>query len=89
MNTNSNSIEILLNKEDIIQDQIDDIIVDLIRARKKKNYTQMDLSENTGIPQATISRLESFRTIPTLTVLLKLSNALGLSFSLRQVGELK
>lgn len=87
MDDNRISIEHLLSQENSIQDQIDDLILELIRARKKNQITQIELSSSTGIPQATISRLETFRTIPTLQVLLKLSNALGLCLSLQRSNE--
>ena len=69
-------IENKLQEEDFVQDQIDDIIAELIKERKKKRITQVDLSKMSGIPQTTISRLESFSSVPTLQVLIKLSIAL-------------
>ena len=54
--------------------------------REKKKLTQMDLSHKSGIPQATISRLESFRSTPTLQNLIKISNALDLSLFVKQNG---
>lgn len=79
---NKISIESMLENDDDVQNQIDDIIVSLIKERKKKKLTQAQLSEVTGIPQATISRLESFASTPTLQVLIRLSNALGLYLSI-------
>lgn len=76
------SVENNLKKNDSIQDQIDDIILELIKERKKQNLSQTKLSQMTGIPQATISRLESFATVPTLYIVIKLSNALNLTLSL-------
>lgn len=76
------SVESNLKKNDSIQDQIDDIILELIKERKKQNLSQTKLSQMTGIPQATISRLESFATVPTLYIVIKLSNALNLTLSL-------
>ena len=73
-----------LNKENIVQDQIDDLILELIKERKKMKITQTMLSKMTGIPQTTISRVESFSTIPTLTVLIKLSAALKMSLSFQK-----
>lgn len=81
------SIGNLLGSDTSIQDQIDDLIFELIRERKRHRITQVELSNLTGIPQATISRLESFKSIPTLQVLIKLSNALGLSLSLGKQGS--
>lgn len=88
MSTEKISVESYLKKEDVIQDQIDDIILELIKERKKNKITQVQLSKSTGIPQATISRLESFNSIPTLQILIKISNALGLSLSLKSFGEI-
>lgn len=68
-----------LNTKDVIQDQIDDLIFHLIKTRKKNKITQMKLSQMSGVPQTTISRIESFSTVPTLSVLLKIANALELS----------
>jgi predicted transcriptional regulator len=80
------SIEKCLNKDDNIQDQIDDIIFLLIRERKKQKITQTELSKMTGVPQATISRLETFATVPTLYIILKLSNALNMKISFDRGG---
>ena len=83
-------IEDYLDLKDVIQDQIDDLIFGLIKARKKNKITQIKLSQMTGIPQTTISRVESFSTIPTLQILLKIANALGFSLVLtRNVSEVK
>lgn len=68
-----------LNTKDVIQDQIDDLIFHLIKTRKKNKVTQIKLSQMSGVPQTTISRIESFSTVPTLSVLLKIANALELS----------
>lgn len=72
-----------IRKTDIIQDQIDDIVLELIKARKRSMITQTELSVRANVPQTTISRIESLRTIPTLQMVLKLSNALGLSLYLK------
>lgn len=75
-------MEDYLNTKDVVQEQIDDLIVDLIKARKKNKITQVKLSQMTGIPQTTISRLESFNTIPTLQILIRIANALDFSLIL-------
>lgn len=79
---NQFSIGQYLESDTSLQDQIDDLIVELIRVRKKNRITQVALSVQTGIPQATISRLESFKSIPTLQIIIRLANALGLSLNL-------
>jgi transcriptional regulator with XRE-family HTH domain len=58
----------------------------LIRDRKKQKITQTELSKMTGVPQATISRLETFATVPTLYIILKLSNALNMKISFDRGG---
>lgn len=79
---NQFSIGQYLESDTSLQDQIDDLIFELIRVRKKNRITQVALSVQTGIPQATISRLESFKSIPTLQIIIRLANALGLSLNL-------
>lgn len=78
------TMEDYLNTQDVIQDQIDDLIFELIKARKKNKITQIKLSQMTGIPQTTISRIESLNTIPTLPILMKIINALNFSLVLNK-----
>ncbi len=78
------SMEDYLNTQDVIQDQIDDLIFELIKVRKKNKITQIKLSQMTGIPQTTISRIESLNTIPTLPILMKIINALNFSLVLNK-----
>jgi transcriptional regulator with XRE-family HTH domain len=82
MNMVNLSVEKKLNSDTKVRDQIDDLVIRIIAERKKQQITQTILSQLAGIPQPTISRLESFRSIPTLEVIIKLSNALGLSIYL-------
>lgn len=62
--------------------QIADIIYQIIEERKKQNITQIKLSDMTGIPQTTISRIETFISTPTLPILIKIANALQLKITL-------
>lgn len=82
MKNDISSIELLLQEVDPIQDNIDDIILQLIKERKRKKITQIELSKMTNIPQATISRLESFNGTPTLPILMKIVQALGFTLVL-------
>lgn len=86
MKENEISIENYINAKDDIMDQIDDLILELIKQRKKIGITQTQLSTRTGIPQATISRIESFSSIPTLQVILKISNALNMKLVFKKAG---
>lgn len=78
------SIGNIIESDTTTQDMIDDLIFELIRERKKRKITQVELSEATGISQVTISRLESLRSIPTLPILITLASALGLSLTLKR-----
>ena len=68
-----------LEKADPIMDQIDDLVFDLIKARKKAKMTQKELAELAGIPQPTIARIETFSCVPSLKTLVALANKLGFS----------
>ena len=71
------SVEKYIEENTFVQDQIDDIILELIKERKKNNISQTELSKRAKVPQTTISRMESFRTVPTIQVLIRISNAMG------------
>ena len=45
--------------------------------RKEKNMTLKDLSEKTGLTGGLLSKIENFRTVPSLPVLVNIANALG------------
>ena len=59
-----------------------DIIQALIEARKRKGITQKELSEKTGITQADISRIENGSRNPSLAMLKRLANGVGMRLKL-------
>lgn len=59
-----------------------EIVGKLMAARDRKGLSQRDLSEITGIPQKTISRIESGKDVPKLQTLFKLSEALDLELTM-------
>ncbi len=59
-----------------------DIIQALIEARKQKGITQKELSEKTGITQADISRIENGSRNPSLAMLKRLANGVGMRLKL-------
>ncbi|MEH7215749.1 helix-turn-helix transcriptional regulator [Priestia megaterium] len=59
-----------------------EIVGKLMAARDRKGFSQRKLSEMSGVPQKTISRIENGIDIPKMQTLLKLANALELQFSL-------
>lgn len=54
------------------------LIEQLIRYRKSKKITQADISENTGIQRPNISRLESGKYNPTLDMIVRVADSIGL-----------
>lgn len=55
-----------------------DIIQAMIDARIKQNITQVELSKRTGITQADISRIENGTRNPSLSMVKKLADGLGM-----------
>ncbi len=55
-----------------------DVIRAMINARKQQNMTQEELSRRTGITQADISRIENGTRNPSLNMLKRLAEGLGM-----------
>ncbi len=53
----------------------------IAKARKSKNISQQELSRMTGIIQADISRIENGKANPTINVITRLADALGISLN--------
>ena len=78
-----------LKKEyDALQPEYD-LIQAMIDARKKQNITQKQLSEMTGITQADISRIENGTRNPSLSMLKRLAEGLGMRLKLEFVPNKK
>lgn len=52
-------------------------------ARKEKEITQKELSEKSGIPQKTISRIESGKDYPNIRTIMKIAKSLDKKIELR------
>ena len=59
-----------------------DLIQALIDARKTQNLTQKELSERTGITQADISRIENGTRNPSLNMIKRLADGMGMVLKL-------
>ena len=57
------------------------IISTMIKRRDSLGLTQRDLATMCGIPQSSVARIESFKTMPKLDTLLKLMHPLKLKLS--------
>ena len=66
-------------KSDIeIAEELTSLISSIIAKRNELGMSQRDLAAECGLPQSSVARVESFKTIPKLDTLLKLMRPLGL-----------
>ena len=67
------------NKRNIEEvEVIASIVGAVIQQRNELGITQRDLAMLCGIPQSSVARIESFKTIPNLDTLIKIMRPLGL-----------
>ena len=57
------------------------LVADLVAERKRQGLTQQMIAGRTGMQVPNVARFEACRTIPTIPILEKYANALGLSVS--------
>ncbi len=62
------------------------IVMAMIEGRQRKDLTQKQLSETTGITQADISRLETGTANPSLRTLKRLAAGLGMKLKLEFIS---
>lgn len=83
------------NIKSIDQDASDDIeeaeqlayiISTVIDRRKKLGLSQRDLAKMCNIPQSSIGRIESSKTIPNISTLINIFKHLGLSFTITEIN---
>ena len=63
-------------------DELTSIVSAMIDKRTALGITQRELAQLCGLPQSSIARIESGRTIPKLDTLLKIIHPLGLKLKL-------
>lgn len=63
------------------------IIQAMINVRKEQNLTQKELSERTGITQADISRIENGTRNPSISMVQRLADGLGMRLVLQIVPK--
>lgn len=68
----------------LVLEQIDSIILQLLKYRKKSGLTQEAVAKKAGLSRSTISRIESFSLSPDLKTLISICNVYGISLSLTQ-----
>ena len=64
-----------------------EVVRAMIKARTVQNLTQKDLAEKTGINQANISKLENGNMNPSLKLLKRLADGLGMNLRIEFVPK--
>lgn len=64
-----------------------EIVGKLMAARDRKGLSQRALSQQTGVPQKTISRIESGKDVPKIQTLITLADALDLELAMIEKTE--
>ena len=64
-------------------EEVSAIVGAMIEQRHSLELSQRELAELCGIPHSSVARIESGKTTPNLSTLLKIFNQLGLSFSVQ------
>jgi len=61
-----------------------ELVSEIIKYRKEKDFTQQMLAQQSGVRQQVISRMESHQSFPNLVTLSKIAKALGLRLILQE-----
>lgn len=64
-----------------------EIISAIIKQRNALGLSQRDLASLCGIPQSSVARIESSKTTPKLSTIIKICNQLGLLLSVSAVTD--
>jgi transcriptional regulator with XRE-family HTH domain len=76
-----------LQQEDLTLYIVMEIVGKLIATRDRKGLSQRELSKISGIPQKTISRIESGKDIPKIPTLYRLASSLELDLEIKVVDK--
>ncbi len=67
-------------------EQLAYIISTMIERRKKLGLSQRDLAKVCNVPQSSIGRIESCKTMPNISTLLNIFKHLGLLFTITEIN---
>ena len=67
-------------------EQLAYIISTMIDRRKKLGLSQRELAKMCNVPQSSIGRIESCKTIPNISTLINIFKHLGLSFTITEIN---
>ena len=68
-------------------EEISRIVGAMIEQRHNLELSQRELAELCGLPHSSVARIESGKTTPNLSTLLKIFNELGLKLSIQPTGK--
>ncbi len=75
-------------KQDIEEaEQMASIVSAVIERRNKLGISQRELASMCGLPQSSVARIETCKTTPNLSTLLKMLQPLGLTLCVSPVAE--
>ena len=80
--------EVFKKEYDAIQPEMD-VIRAIVDARTSQNMTQKELAERTGINQADISKLENGTRNPSVNLLKRLADGMGMALKIEFVPKQK
>ena len=78
----------LVREYEAIQPEMD-VIRAIVNARTSQNLTQKELAERTGINQADISKLENGTRNPSINLLKRLADGMGMALKIEFVPKQK
>ncbi len=68
-------------------EQLASIVSAIIERRNIMGISQRELANMSGLPQSSIARIETYRTIPNLSTLFKIMKPLGLTLKVLPTAE--
>jgi len=75
-------------KQDIEEaEQMASIVSAVIERRNELGISQRELASMCGLPQSSVARIETYKTTPNLSTLLKMLQPLGLTLRVSLVAE--
>ena len=70
-----------ISKDMEVVEALSQIVKAMVEQRNALGLSQRELAALCGIPQSSVARIESFKTVPNLDTLLKIFQQLGLKLS--------
>lgn len=79
-----NDKDYVLKKQEVVRKSI---VEQYVRYRKVKNFTQKELAKKMGIKRPNISRFESGQCNPTLDMLVRMADCMGLDVEITLINK--